>query len=64
MSIFAKISVFFENTAEEMRKCTWPDRGQLMESTILVLIVLIVSTIFIFGIDQVLFHIMKFLMSF
>ena len=64
MSMFAKIRVFFENTAEELRNCTWPDRGPLMESTILVLIVLIVSTIFIFGIDQVLFHIMKFLMSF
>lgn len=42
MSIFAKIRSFFLNTCEEMKKCTWPNRDQLVESTLLVMITLVI----------------------
>ena len=43
---------------EEMRKCTWPTREQLLESTVLVLVVMIVSSAFIYGVDQILSNIL------
>ena len=42
MSIFAKIRSFLLNTLEEMKKCTWPNRDQLVESTLLVMITLVI----------------------
>lgn len=42
MSIFAKIRSFLLNTMEEMKKCTWPNRDQLVESTLLVMITLFI----------------------
>ena len=42
MSIFAKIRSFLLNTVEEMKKCTWPNRDQLFESTLLVMITLVI----------------------
>lgn len=61
MSIFARIRVFFENTMEEMRKCSWPSRDQLLESTLLVLVATAVLTIYCFGIDQVLLYLITLL---
>jgi preprotein translocase SecE subunit len=43
---------------EEMRKCTWPTRDQLLESTVLVLVVMVVSSAFIYGVDQILYNIL------
>ncbi len=61
MSIFAKIRNFFLNTAEEMRKCTWPSRDQLVESTLLVIVTLIILSAYVCGIDLILIEIVKFL---
>ena len=49
---------------DEMRKCTWPTRDQLLESTVLVLVVMAVSSLYIFGVDQILYHVITFLTSF
>jgi len=64
MSIFAKIRIFIEDTMEEMRKCSWPSREQLLESTLLVLVTMVVVSLFVFGIDQFLSWLIKFLISF
>jgi len=61
MSIFGKIRTFFENTAEEMKKCTWPTRDQLIESTLLVLVTLVILAAYVSGIDFVLIKIIKWL---
>ncbi len=61
MSIFAKIRTFFENTAEEMRKCTWPSRDHLIESTLLVMITLVILAGYVAGIDLVLIKLIKLL---
>jgi len=49
---------------DEMRKCTWPTREQLLESTVLVLVVMAVSSAYIAGVDQILYRIITFLTSF
>ena len=56
---FAKTRAFIAETMDEMAKCTWPEKSQLLESTILVIIALAVTSIFVAGVDQVLFHIVN-----
>ena len=56
---FAKTRAFIAETMDEMAKCTWPETSQLLESTILVIIALAVTSIFVAGVDQILFHIVK-----
>ena len=56
---FAKTRAFIAETGDEMSKCTWPEKGQVLEATILVIIALAVTSIFVAGVDQILFHIIK-----
>ena len=63
-TITDKIRTFVLETIDEMRKCTWPTRDQLFESTILVIVALILSTIYLAGIDQVLYRAVRFLTTF
>lgn len=62
--ITEKIRTFILETMDEMRKSTWPTRDQLFESTILVIVALILSTIYLAGIDQILFRAVRFLTTF
>ena len=62
--ITEKIRTFILETIEEMRKCAWPTRDQLFESTILVIVALILSTIYLAGIDQILYRAVRFLTTF
>ena len=64
LSFFGKIRSFIERTMDEMRKCTWPTREQLLESTVLVLVVMAVSSAYIAGVDQILYRIINYLISF
>ena len=63
-TVTEKIRTFVLETIDEMRKCTWPTRDQLFESTILVIVALILSTIYLAGIDQVLYRAVRFLTTF
>ena len=56
-----KIRSFIENTMEEVRKCSWPNKDQLFESTLLVLFALVVVSAFVAAIDWILFSILKLL---
>ncbi len=60
----AKTRTFINETMDEMSKCTWPDRGQVLETTILVIIALAITSIFVAGVDQILFRIIQFVISF
>jgi len=62
--ITEKIRTFILETIDEMRKCAWPTRDQLFESTILVIAALILSTIYLAGIDQILYRAVRFLTTF
>jgi preprotein translocase subunit SecE len=52
--MFNKIVKFFSEMKGEMKKVTWPTRGELKESTKLVIIATFVVTLFIGTIDQIL----------
>ena len=59
-----KIRTFILETLDEMHKSSWPTREQLFESTILVIVALILSTVYLAGIDQILFRAVRFLTTF
>lgn len=63
-AVTEKIRTFILETLDEMRKCSWPTRDQLFESTILVIVALILSTVYLAGIDQILFRAVRFLTTF
>ena len=52
-SIMGRIRQFIADTVAEMRRCTWPGRQQLMESTVLVVVATCILALFVAGVDEV-----------
>jgi preprotein translocase subunit SecE len=57
--MFQKLVEFLKETRAELGKITWPTRGELRESTIVVIITVIIITIFIGAVDWVFSEAMK-----
>lgn len=36
----------------ELKRCSWPDRDELVESTLLVIVVIVLLSLYVFLIDQ------------
>ncbi len=54
-----KIKKFTGEVVSEMKKVSWPSREQLRESTIVVIVVTGILTLFTFIIDEIMTLIMK-----
>ena len=52
---FAKIPAFFGEVTEQMRKCVWPARSELAQSTIVVIVSLAILGAWVGICDMVLF---------
>ena len=52
---------FSTNPKQELKKVTWPNRDTLLKSTILILVIIIVLTIYVTGLDLVLSKLFYFL---
>lgn len=50
---FARIREFISETINELRKCSWPAREELYESTILIIVSLVVLSVFVAGVDWI-----------
>ena len=61
--MFDKISKFLNDVKVEMSKVSWPTRPELVNSTMIVAVVSVLFTIFIFSADYILSWIMRFLMT-
>ena len=48
-----KIRRFIVDTVAELKRCTWPTRQQLLESTGLVVVAIMILALFVFGVDEV-----------
>lgn len=59
--IFNGVRVFFSNVTMEMRKCTWPQRRELFESTVVVIMSVLLLAIFVGFSDKILVSILKLL---
>lgn len=56
-----KLKQFMADVSKEMKKVAWPTKEQLQESTIVVVVVCIVITAFVFAIDTAMNLFMKFM---
>ncbi len=52
--MFKKIAKFLNDVKVELSKVSWPTRSELINSTMIVAVVSILFTIYIFGVDNVL----------
>jgi preprotein translocase subunit SecE len=48
---FLKISNYVQETKEELRKCSWPTREELIESTAVVMVAILLLGAFTVGAD-------------
>lgn len=53
MNPVKKIQQFTNETAGELKKCTWPSRRELMESTIVVTVSILMIGAFVFIVDMI-----------
>ena len=51
--ITGKVRGFIRDTLAELGRCTWPGRQELMESTVLVIVVVVILGCFVAGVDEV-----------
>ena len=61
--MLARFIQFTKETVLEMKRVSWPSMAELKESTIVVLVTVMVLTIMLFGVDKVLDLGMKTLIS-
>ena len=52
--MFRKISTFLQDVKQEMSKVSWPTREELKGTTIVVIVMTIILSLFIFGVDKIL----------
>ena len=50
-TVMGKIRKFFADTVSEMGRCTWPSRSELLESTVLVVVAIIMLGVFVAIVD-------------
>ena len=49
----AKLRQFINDTLNELRKCSWPNRNELFESTILVIVTVVLLALFVSLVDLI-----------
>lgn len=54
--MFHKISKYFSEVSQELSKVSWPSREELYGSTVVVIVLCLVISVFIFGVDFILNH--------
>lgn len=54
-------SVFIEELKLELKKITWPTRAVTIKSSVLTLIVMILSTLYVYGLDLIYTNLFSFL---
>jgi preprotein translocase subunit SecE len=61
--MFNKIASFLSDVQIELSKVSWPTKPELINSTMIVAVVSILFTLFIFSADYFLSMVMRFLMT-
>ena len=57
--MFGKVGGFFNESKQELAKVNWPNREELVGSTLLVIVVTSIMSLYVFGIDFVLAILMR-----
>ena len=48
-----KVRSFFSDTIAELKRCTWPTRSELFDSTLLVIVTIVVLACFVGVVDNI-----------
>jgi preprotein translocase subunit SecE len=59
MGFVARIQEFVRDVLAEFRKVTWPSRSELVNSTVVVIVVTVVLAFFLGGVDIVLARVVE-----
>ena len=59
-SVTGRIRRFCADTVAELRRCSWPSRQQLLESTVLVVVAMVILACFVAGVDEIARQIIRF----
>ncbi len=59
----AKAKRFFRDVKGEFKKIVWPGKKQIINNTIIVLVVIVISGIFVGGLDILVSYLVKLLLS-
>jgi preprotein translocase subunit SecE len=59
MGFVARIQEFVQEVLAEFRKVTWPTRSELVNSTVVVIVVTVVLAFFLGGVDIVLARVVE-----
>jgi preprotein translocase subunit SecE len=59
--ITGKVRGFIRDTLAELGRCTWPGRQELMESTVLVIVAVVILGCFVAGVDEITRIIIRFI---
>ncbi len=62
-NIFRSVVNYFSDVKSELKKVTWPNRQEIITSTIVVVVVVIAFTLFIGIIDEVFIRLVKFFLG-
>ncbi len=54
MRMMTRFAQYLRETVQEMKRVSWPGLSELRESTIVVLVTVVIITIFLFAADKVL----------
>ena len=55
---------FLQEVRQEATKVTWPPRRELTITTVLVVIMCIMASLFLFAVDQAIYHGINFILGF
>ncbi len=52
--MLARFNQYLRETSQEMKRVSWPSVAELKESTVVVLVTVLVITVFLFAVDKIL----------
>jgi len=52
--MLARLTQYLRETTQEMKRVSWPSVAELKESTVVVLVTVLVITVFLFTVDKIL----------
>lgn len=63
MGFFKKIRIFSKELVEELKKASWPSKKELQQSTVMVLVGIVLLGVFVSMVDFSLFQVVSLLMK-
>ena len=54
-----RVRLFFSEVAGEVKKCSWPERQELIESTVLIIVTMVMLSVFVGISDKVLVTVIR-----